>query len=122
IDPRSGKIAPATYALFAIGVATVILSAWAFKTSVDNAAYNTGRYEFETQQLKKPGYAVRPRVLSVGYDWMAFGGLAASLVCLTFGLARMRKERQSPLFRIGTAPGVEFATEGAPSPTFAMIS
>jgi pSer/pThr/pTyr-binding forkhead associated (FHA) protein len=122
IDPRSGKVAPATHALFAIGVATLILSIWAFKTSVDNAAYNKGRYEFETQQLKKPGYAVRPRVLSVGYDWMAFGGLAVSLVSLTFGLARMRKERQSPLFRIGTAPGVEFATESAPSPSFAMIA
>jgi hypothetical protein len=122
IDPRSGKVTAATHALFAIGVATLVLSIWAFKTSVDNAAYNKGRYDFETQKLKKPGYAVRPRVLSVGYDWMAFGGIAVSLVSLTFGLARMRKERQSPFFRIGTAPGVEFATEGAPAPSFPMIA
>jgi len=26
--------------------------------------------------MKKPAFAVRPRTLSVGYDWMAFGGLA----------------------------------------------
>ena len=122
IDPRSGKISPVTSALFTIGVATLVLSIWAFKTSVDNAAYNKGRYDYETQQLKKPGYSVRPRMLSVGYDWMAFGGLAISLGSLTFGLARMRKERQSPFFRIGIAPDVEFATEGAPEPSFPMIA
>jgi len=102
IDPRSGKVTPATWALFIVGVAMLVLSIGAFKTSVDNAAYNKGRYDYETQQLKKPGYSVRPRLLSVGYDWMAFGGLAVSLVSLTFGLARMRKERQSP-FSSGSA-------------------
>lgn len=122
IDPRSGKVTPLTRAMFVIGVATLVLSIWAFGKSVNNAAYNKGRYDYETQKLKKPGYSVRPRVLSVGYDWMAFGGFAISLVSLTFGLTRMRRERQSPYFRIGTAPGVEFATEGAPQPSFPMIA
>ena len=122
IDPRSGKVTPATWALFVVGVATLVLSIAAFYVSVQNAAYNKGRFDYETQVLKKPPFAVRPRMLSVGYDWMAFGGLALSLVSLTFGLARMRKERQSPLYRIGTAPDVEFATEGAPAPSFPMIA
>jgi hypothetical protein len=122
IDPRSGKVTPATWALFVVGIATLVLSIAAFYVSVQNAAYNKGRFDYETQVLKKPAFAVRPRTLSVGYDWMAFGGLAMSLASLTFGLARMRKERQSPLYRIGTAADVEFATEGAPAPSFPMIA
>jgi pSer/pThr/pTyr-binding forkhead associated (FHA) protein len=122
IDPRGGKVTPATYALFAVGIATLLASAFAFYTSVDNAAYNKGRYDYETQVLKKPGYAVRPRMLSVGYDWIAFGGLALAVASLTAGLARMRAERRSPYYRIGTAPGVEFATEGAPQYDFPMIA
>jgi hypothetical protein len=122
MDPRGGKVTPTTWALFTIGVVTLIMAIYAFKTSVDNAAYNKGRYDYETQQLKKPGSSVRPRKLSLGYDWMAFGGLATSLFTLTLGLARLRKEQQSPYFRIGTDPEVEFATEGAPSPSFPMIA
>jgi hypothetical protein len=122
IDPHSGRVAPATWALFVVGIATLVLSIAAFYVSVQNAAYNKGRFDYETQVLKKPAFAVRPRTLSVGYDWMAFGGLALSLASLTLGLARMRKERQSPLYRIGTAADVEFATEGAPAPSFPMIA
>ena len=122
IDPRSGRVAPATWALFVIGVATLFLSVAAFYVSVQNAAYNKGRFDYETLVLKKPAFAVRPRTLSIAYDWMAFGGLVLSLASLTLGLARMRKERQSPLYRIGTAPEVEFATEGAPTRSFPMIA
>jgi hypothetical protein len=122
IDPRSGRVTPATWALFVVGIATLVLSTVAFWVSVQNAAYNKGRFDYETNVMKKPAYAVRPRALSVGYDWMAFGGLAASIASLTLGLARMRKERQSPMYRIGTAADVEFATEGAPAPSFPMIA
>ncbi len=131
MDPRSGKLTGGTYAMFAIGIATLLMSISAFYLSVDNAAYNKGRYDYETSCLinnkpdpscvKKPGFAVRPRMLSMGFDWMAFGGLALSLMSLTYGLARARNEKRSPYFRIGTAPGVEFATEGSPSASFAMI-
>ena len=41
---------------------------------------------------------------------------------VTFGLARMRKEQQSPLYRIGTDPDVEFPTEGAPAPSFPLVA
>ena len=34
----------------------------------------------------------------------------------------MRKEKRSPYFRIGTAPGVEFPTEGAPAPDFPLVA
>jgi hypothetical protein len=128
IDPHSGKITAATYALFGIGILTLLLSIGAFKVSVDNAAYNQGALDAWTSGDKergidaKPAYAYRPRQLSLGYDWMALGGIAVSLISLTAGLARMRKERQSPYFRIGTGRDVEFATEGAPAASFAMIA
>ena len=34
----------------------------------------------------------------------------------------MRNEKSQPVLRIGTAPGVEFATEQAPSPDFALVA
>ena len=41
---------------------------------------------------------------------------------MTAGLARARRERKSPFYRIGTAPGVEQALETAPSPDFPMVA
>jgi hypothetical protein len=122
IDPKGGKVQGATWALFAIGAVSLLAFAFAFWTAVDNAAYNKGRYDYETTVLKKPGFAVRPRMLSGGYDWIAFGGLLASIVTCTAALARMRKEKQSPWVRIGTAPGVEFPIEQAPGPDFPLVA
>jgi pSer/pThr/pTyr-binding forkhead associated (FHA) protein len=122
IDPKGGKVSSTTWALFAIGAASLIAFVFAFYTAVDNAAYNKGRYDYETQVLKKPGYAVRPRLLSGTFDFIAFGGLLAAVVTMTSAIARMRKESESPFVRIGTAPGVEFPTEGAPAPAFEMVS
>ncbi|HET9992998.1 MAG TPA: AgmX/PglI C-terminal domain-containing protein, partial [Kofleriaceae bacterium] len=121
IDPKGGKVQSTTWALFAIGAASLIAFVFAFYTAVDNAAYNKGRYDYETQVLKKPGYSVRPRQLSTSFDFIAFGGLLAAIVTMTSAVARMRKEKESPWVRIGTAPGVEFPVEGAPSPDFALV-
>ena len=76
MDPRGGKVTPATYALFAIGAAMLLdVGGRVLRSSVDNAAYNKGRYDYETHVLKKPGFSVRPRMLPMAYDWMMFGGL-----------------------------------------------
>jgi hypothetical protein len=122
IDPKGGKVTGTTWALFAIGAASLLAFGFAFWTAVDNAAYNKGRYDYETGVLKKPGFSVRPRMLSGGYDFIAFGGILASLVTCTAALARMRKEKVSPWVRIGTAPGVEFPIEQSPSPDFALVA
>jgi hypothetical protein len=128
IDPRGGKVTAASWALFAIGVVTLLLSATAFVMSVNTAKYNKAGLDAWVLGDKQhgiqpmPAYSYRPVRLSAGYDWGAFGGILLSLVSLTVGLARMSKERQSPLFRIGTARDVEFPTEGSPSPSFAMIA
>jgi hypothetical protein len=69
----------------------------------------------------KPGYAVRAKPQSILLDWMAFGGLGLSIAFFTLMLARYRSEKVSPHFRIGSAAGVEFATEGAPGPDFPLV-
>lgn len=122
IDPKGGKVTGATWGLFALGAACLCVFVFTFYTAVQNAAYNKGRYDYETQVLKKPGYSVRPRMLSGGFDWAAFGGLLASVGMMTTALVRMRKEKESPFARIGTAPGVEFPVEGAPSPDFPLVA
>jgi hypothetical protein len=53
---------------------------------------------------------------------MAFGGLAGGLLAMTLGLIRYRNEKESPFFRIGTSPEVEFPTDDSPSPAFALVA
>ncbi len=121
-DPRGGKVTSTTWSMFAIASALLLMSAFAFWMAVDNAAYNKGRYDYETTVLKKPGFAVRPRVLPMAYDWMMFGGLFIGVGLATYALARARSEKKSPWFRIGTAPGVEFATDAAPGADFPLVA
>jgi hypothetical protein len=122
IDPKGGKVTGATWALFGIGVASLLAFAFAFWTSVQNAAYNKAKHDYETTVLKKPGYSVRPRMLSGGFDFIAFGGVIVSLITMTAAVARMKKEKISPYVRIGTAPGVEFPIEQAPGPDFPLVA
>ena len=122
MDPRGGKVTPATYGFAGFALAMVIMAGVSFYMAVDNAAYNKGRYDYETQVLKKPGFAVRPRILPMAYDWMMFGGFFLGIMGATYALARYRSEKKSPFYRIGTAPGVEFATEGAPSADFPLVA
>ena len=132
MNPRGGKVSAATYAMFAAGVVLLIVSAISFRTAVQNAAYNKDKADAETTCLdgkreiphcvKKPMWAVRPRELWAGYDFLMIGGLLVGIGMLTSALSRSRGEKVSPFFRIGTAPNVEFATEGAPSASFALVA
>ena len=133
IDPRStGRIQPVTWLFLALGIISLIVTAYSFSVSISNAAYNKGRRDYETTCMMdgkrvsactpKPGYAVRPRELSPMFDIMAFTGFMLTLGSLSYFLLRMQNERRSSYFRIGTAKGVEFPTEGAPEPAFALIS
>lgn len=122
IDPRSGKVTPATWGWIAAGSACLVASAIAFVASVSNAADNQRALETWTRIQHRPPHAFRPYELGAGIDWVAFGGLALGLVGLTFGLVRIRSERTSPYYRIGTAPGVELAVDSAPQPAFPLIA
>jgi hypothetical protein len=122
IDPHGGKIAPATWGLVAGGAACLLASAIAFYASVATAAENHRRLEAWTRIAHRPAHAFRPERLGPAVDWVAFGGFGLAIVGLGLGLARMRRERISPYYRIGTAPGVELAIEGAPAPAFPLVA
>jgi pSer/pThr/pTyr-binding forkhead associated (FHA) protein len=121
IDPRSGKVSSATYGMFVLAAVGFLATAITFKMAVDNAAYNKVRYE-ELTKKGRPGYSIRPERLSPVFDFVMFGGLLLAVGSATAGLSRMRNEKRSPYYRIGTAPGVEFSTESAPAPDFPLVA
>ena len=122
MDPRGGKVTPLTYGLFATGAVVLIAAAASFYVAVDNAQFNQREKEVWTAQLDKPAHEFRPRKISLGYDWVAFGGLFAGLAAFTIGMLRVRSEREEPFFRIGTAAEAEFACDAAPSPAFPLVA
>ncbi len=122
LDPHAGKVSTKTWTLLGVGVACLLASLIAFATSVSNAAANQRELAYWTHVLHKPAYAFRAHVLSGGLDWLAFGGLATGLGAVIVALLRMRDERRSPYFRIGTAPGVELPLESAPTASFPLVA
>lgn len=122
IDPRSGQVTPATWGLVAGGAACLLASAIAFTASVHAAAEDHARFDTWTRIEHKPAYAFRPHTLGPGVDWIAFGGFGLALAGLALGVVRMRNERTSPYYRIGTAPGVELALGSAPAPAFPLVA
>ncbi|HET9990568.1 MAG TPA: FHA domain-containing protein, partial [Kofleriaceae bacterium] len=122
IDPKSGKVSSKTWGLFAAGATCLVASAIAFGVSVHTAAYNKGGLDYTTHVLHKPAYSFRPDVLNPAFDWLAFGGLALGVSSLIAGLARIRAEKRTPYYRIGTAPGVELALDSAPTASFPLVA
>jgi hypothetical protein len=120
-DPRGGKVTPATWGFIAGGAACLLASAGAFLASVNNAADNKAdRAALVAKHV--PVRAFRPHELPVAVDFVAFGGLALGLAGLTAGLARSRRERKSPYYRIGTAANVEQPVANAPTESFPMVA
>lgn len=109
-----------SYVLFALGALMLALSAIAFGVGVKNASFNKAARE-AWLMANRPAHEWRPRRLHRGFDFMAFGGAAASLTLLTMGLVRRRDEQKSPYFRIGNDPDVEFATSEAPAASFPLV-
>jgi hypothetical protein len=122
MDPHSGKITSRTWALLATGAFCVLVSAISFYVSVSNAAYNKAGLQYWTEVAHKPAHAYRAHIMSTGYDWLAFGGFALGLVAIIGALLRIRDERKSPYYRIGTARGVEQPVEGAPTEDFPLVA
>ena len=121
MNPRSGKVTPTTYGLFIGGVAMIIMGLSAFFVGVSYAAYNKVAYEEWVHVQKLPEFDFRPERFSLAFDWMTFGGIFFGIVAMTYGLIRLRNEKQSPYFRIGTAPEVEFPIIASPSASFPLI-
>jgi hypothetical protein len=122
IDPRSGKITRTTIGwLIGAGV-MLVLAAIGFAVSVHVAATNQQAFHLWTQVLGRPAYAFRAETLGFGYDWLVFGGFAFALAAAGIGLSRLRAERRTPFYRIGSAPGVELALDDAPAPDFPLVA
>ncbi|CAN5753472.1 hypothetical protein BH11MYX3_BH11MYX3_46910 [soil metagenome] len=122
MDPKGGKVTSKTWGFVAAGIVCLATSVTAFSVSVSEAARNKGALDYWTHVQKRPAHAFRPATHGIGLDYLAFGGLAFGLLGVTAGLARARRERKSPFYRIGTAPGVEQALETAPSADFPMVA
>jgi len=122
MDPKGGKVTPKTWGFIAGGLACLLTSGVAFATSVSNEARNKAARDYWTHVQKRPAHAFRPAPSSPALDVGMFGGLALGLIGMTAGLARARKERKSPFYRIGTAPGVEAPLETAPAADFPMVA
>jgi len=122
MDPRGGKPTVATWILVAGGAACLLAAAIAFTSAVRTAADDKERFEAWTRVEHRPGWAFRPVRSGTAAEGAVFGGLALGLIGLTWGLLRMRRERTSPYYRIGTAPGVEHALEHAPLPAFPLVA
>jgi pSer/pThr/pTyr-binding forkhead associated (FHA) protein len=151
MNPRGGKITGATWAAFGIGAVLLLVSFISFGMAVSNAATNhkalkkwtapkvskeeaekrcAGKANVEacvSGQIAsggygKPAHSFRPVMLGREYDVLSFGGLIFGLLAMTYGLSRYRNERQSPFFRIGQADDVEYATNDAPAPSFALVA
>lgn len=122
MNPRSGKITPATWAFIGGGAACLLASAIAFTTAYATASRNDEGLQYWTHVQKRPAHAFRPEQTGPLTDIFAFGGLAFGLAGLTAGLARARRERRSPFYRIGTANNVEMPVETAPSASFPLVA
>jgi hypothetical protein len=121
IDPKSGKVTRTTIAFFAVACVLAVMSVVAFAVSVHVAAVNHAALDAWTHVLKRPAYSFRPEELSFAYDWCAFGGCVTAVIAAVAGVARWRAEKRSPFYRIGTAPGVELALDGAPAAAFPLV-
>ena len=121
MNPKGGKIKPLSYGFLGFGTLLLLISALAFGSGVSTAADNKARLH-EHVGAKKVGHDFRPLRLSSAFDWMALGGLAGGLLCMTMGMLRIREEKVAPSFRIGNAAGVDFPTEESPQADFSLVA
>ena len=121
LDPRGGRITRTTWAYLALAAAGLLAAASACGIAIHVAASNAAALAAWTG-AHRPAWAFRAHLLGPAYDLAAAGGAALGLVAAAIGLARVRRERRAPGFRIGTAPGVDLAVAGAPSASFPLIA
>jgi hypothetical protein len=122
MDPKGGKVSTLTKSMLAGGAAAMLVSALAFASSIGVASRNKEGLAYWTHVQKKPAHAFRAEQTSPATDVLGFGGLALGIAGLSLGLARTRRERRSPFYRIGTAPDVELATDAVAAPSFPLVA
>jgi hypothetical protein len=122
MDPRGGRVRAATMALLAAGAIGFVAASLAFVGTAVTAHRNADALDAWTHVAHKPAWSFRPEQPGLPTDVVVTGGLGMAVIGLGLGLARLRRERVSPYFRIGTAPGVEHPTEHAPAASFPLVA
>ena len=121
IDPRGGRLRPATRGLLAFAAVALLSAAVAFVVATRIAAANdAGRAAWVA--AGKPAWAFRARLVPLDLDAITFGGLGLGLTAVVCGLARARRERQPAAVRLGNRPGDDFAVDGLPGGSVALVA
>lgn len=106
--------------LYLAGAVFLVLSALAFARGVKLAVANEHALHQWTEVYDLPESEFRPARLHLGYDYMAFGGLAAGLAAVGFGLWRRRSNNARSEFTVGRDDTADFTTELAPAGAFPL--
>ncbi|HLU66869.1 MAG TPA: AgmX/PglI C-terminal domain-containing protein [Kofleriaceae bacterium] len=120
-SPRGGAITRATVLALAGGGFLLALALAAFAVGVRHEAGNQRSLRAWIED-GRPLADWRPRRLGPAWDGLALGGAAGGLALLVLGASRARRERVSPTFRIGRAPGVDLPIDDAPSDSFELVA
>src|SRR5262249_40275270 len=121
-NPRTGKLSSTTMALFAVGGVSLLAAAGTFIKGVSVASDNKEAFEKWVDVDKQPSIDFRPIRLAPALDFVAVAGLLGGLACVGYGLARALDEKQSPYFRIGRGPHVEFPTDVVVEDEFPLVA
>jgi hypothetical protein len=103
------------------GALFLVISAFAFARGVAVAAHNKAALSHHVEVLRLPAHEFRPTSLGVGYDYMAFGGLAFGIAAIGLGLFRLRSRTSKSRFTVGAGADADFAAELAPTDAFPLI-
>lgn len=121
-NPKAGKLSATTLGMFAMGATALLASAVSFGLAVKTAAHNEEVKAYTKNVLHKPARAYRAESRGVGTDLAGFGGAALGIGLAAAGLARAKREKQSPYYRIGTAAGVDLPLETTPDAAFPLVA
>jgi hypothetical protein len=106
---------------FVVGTVLFVLASVAFVRGLGNAGDNARALRQWTERSRRSVQDFRPRRLPVVYDWLAFVGLLGGIAAVGIGAWRRRDRRSRATFHIGSAPGVDLATDDAPLPDFPLV-
>ncbi len=121
-NPKTGKISPFTWALFAVGAASLLLATWSFARGISVARENKAALREWVDVEKQPAIDFVPTRLAPWLDFTLIAGFLGGMGCLVYAMSRTLAERQSPYFRIGSSKEVEFPTDVLGDRAFAMVA
>jgi hypothetical protein len=121
VDPRSGRTTTNTRILLGTGIALLVAGVISFFAATSIAASNASNLDAWLAR-GKPGWSFRPESVPLAMSIVSFFGIGIGLTALIAGLSRRKRELEPSTIAIGSAPGVDFAVAGTPTPNHALVS